>query len=91
MKIAIVLRKDLKMPAGKAIAQAIHAVHGLEYKEGCAVVALQAESEEQLNYLVDKYNGHKVIDAGRTVFREQTLTCAAFICDDNAFEDLRLY
>lgn len=91
MKLAVIIRKDLKMPVGKAIAQAVHSVRGIKYPEDSAVVTLQALDRPHLEHLIKEHKGHAVIDAGRTVFNEPTLTCAAFLCDDNEFEDLRLY
>jgi len=91
LKVAIVIRKDLRMPIGKAVAQAVHSVYGLGYPKDASVVVLQASDEDHLKYLVTQFSGHAVVDAGRTVFSEPTLTCASFVCEDDAFSDLRLY
>lgn len=82
LAIYIVMRRDLMMPRGKEIAQACHAVIALRGVIGIAIIGVRAESEEHLHAVVDaaKAVGVRtaiVTDAGRTVFNEPTVTCAA--------------
>ena len=79
--IYVVLRADLKMPPGKAIAQACHAVLALgQPDEG--IIALRAEDMAHLELIQQAAvkSGIECIgitDAGRTVFKEPTVTCIA--------------
>ena len=96
--MVILLRRDLKMPPGKAVAQGSHAsVDAVlksdkklvnEWKEqGMKKVVLKVNSEkEMINYLSKaKRKGLKcalVIDAGRTFFKGATKTCIAIGPDE---------
>lgn len=91
--IYVIIRKDLKMPVGKAIAQACHAVLGLLTPDEAVVVLRVGNLEELFNivYAAEKMriNTCLVTDAGRTVFKEPTTTCAAIgPLEKDSFPDL---
>lgn len=91
--IYIAMRLDLNMGRGKEIAQACHAVIGLGVHDYDAVIAIRAYDEAHLAFLIQesKKCGVKyyvVKDAGKTVFKEPTITCAALYCERNAFPEL---
>lgn len=93
MKQVILLRKDLKMPFGKACAQAshasVHAVLGSDKRkvsewldEGGKKVVLGVDSLEELREYHKKALKAKLVasmvkDAGLTFFKKPTITCLA--------------
>ena len=93
LMMVILLRKDLKLPPGKAAVQAAHAAVELACKlpretrdawlrQGQKKVVLRVENEEDLSAYVRKaqHEGLHVVfihDAGRTVVPAGTLTAAA--------------
>lgn len=90
IKMAIVMRSDLNMTAGKMIAMAGHAVTealatGIDaewFATGMKKVALEVDSEAALLALETKANKHNVpihyiTDAGLTQNEPGTLVCCA--------------
>ena len=93
MKQVILLRKDLKMPLGKSCSQAAHASveavlksPGIKVKmwkkEGMKKAVLSVSSEQELlshikNAKSDKLTTSVIKDAGKTFFKEPTITCGA--------------
>ncbi len=93
MKQVILVRKDLKMPPGKAMAQASHAavesvLNSSPSKinswktEGMKKVILKVSSQKELLEYKKKAELAKLTtalikDAGRTFFKKPTLTCLA--------------
>lgn len=91
MKQAIIIRQDLKLPKGKAAAQASHAsvqavLNSSKEKvrtwntEGMAKIILKTENEKSLIILLQtaKDQGLKtalITDAGKTVISPGTKTC----------------
>lgn len=86
-RIAVVFRSDLEMPRGKSEVQFGHAVSPLitpEYMESSQMkLSLEVPGVIDLMGLVEtaKRRGvpyYVVVDAGRTVFTEPTITCVGF-------------
>jgi len=93
VKQAVLIRKDLKMSAGKAISQACHA--SIESvlksqkakvdswrKQGMKKVILKIDSEKELfiyqkKAIIAKLTNSLITDAGKTFFKEPTKTCLA--------------
>lgn len=80
--IYIVMRRDLNMPRGKEIAQACHAILALGAGENDKVVCVRAETSAHMGEMMKEASragiAHRMItDAGRTVFKGPTRTCAA--------------
>lgn len=98
MKQVILIRQDLKLPIGKACAQAAHAsveaVLRSDKKkvniwrdEGMAKIVLKVKDEKELfNYLQEAKDAGLVTalitDAGRTVIAPGTRTCLAIGPDE---------
>ncbi len=98
-KQVIVLRKDLKMPPGKAIAQGCHACVEAVLKsdnfmvnewrkQGMKKVVLKVDSEKDLLSFFEKakHKGLKsslITDAGRTFFKESVKTGIAIGPDED--------
>lgn len=92
-KQAIIIRQDLNMPKGKLAAQAAHASVAAVLKsskeivkkwesEGMKKVVLKANSLDELKKLQSEAKKNKLIgtiitDAGKTFFKEGTITCLA--------------
>ena len=92
-KQCIIVRKDLKMSAGKTSAQCSHASVEATFKsdpeklkrwrnQGMKKVILKVNSKEELLAYKKKAERYKlktalVIDAGKTVFKRPTITCLA--------------
>jgi len=92
-KQVILVRQDLKLPKGKACAQAAHASVEAVLKsdpavikawrqEGMAKIVLKVEDEKELVKYFQKAKDEGLIsslitDAGRTVIAPGTKTCAA--------------
>ena len=99
MKQAIIIRQDLKLPKGKAAAQAAHAsvqavLNSNKNKilkwnnEGMAKIVLKTENEKSLIRLLQdaKDQGLKtalITDAGRTVVSPGTKTCIGIGPDED--------
>ena len=97
-KQVIIIRQDLKLPKGKAAAQAAHAsvkavLHSDKKKvqawdeEGMAKIVLKTENEKSLLKLLQeaKDQGIKtamITDAGKTVVTPGTKTCIAIGPDE---------
>jgi peptidyl-tRNA hydrolase, PTH2 family len=93
MKQALLLRQDLKLPKGKAVAQGAHAsvdavlkcdskIVKAWQKEGMAKIALKVKDEKELiKYFQqakdDGITASLITDAGRTVVAPGTKTAAA--------------
>jgi len=93
MKQVILLRKDLKLPIGKACVQTAHgAVEAVlssdknkidEWKkEGMKKVVLKVENEKELLIYKKKADALKITaslikDAAKTFFKKPTITCLA--------------
>lgn len=90
LRIAVVFRGDVEMPRGKSEVQFGHAIAMLmhsdrdafgDYLDGLQLkLSLEVDNEDDLSRILDKAKARhipavKVIDAGRTVFGEPTLTC----------------
>lgn len=104
MKQVILLRKDLKMPLGKACAQVAHAsVHAAVdsdkgkfddwIEEGGKKVVLGVDSLEELREYHKKALKAKLVtsmvkDAGLTFFKRPTVTCLAIGPDKDERIDL---
>lgn len=98
-KQAIVMRKDLRMPVGKAVAQGSHAsVEAVlrsdkkiveEWrKQGMKKVVLKVMSEKDLISYFDqakrkRLNAVLTTDAGKTFFKESVKTCIAIGPDES--------
>lgn len=98
MKQVILVRKDLKMPAGKLAAQVAHASVEATFKsdkknldewleEGMKKVVLKVEDEKELIKYFKLAKENKLVavlikDAGKTVFKKPTNTCVAIGPDD---------
>lgn len=92
LRIAVIYRSDLEMPRGKAEVQFGHAVAMLihsdrdaftEYLDGPQMkLSLEVSSEGDLDRIEMRASSRhipcvRVVDAGRTIFGEPTLTCIA--------------
>lgn len=81
--IYIAIRKDIKIPRGKEIAQACHAICALkDYNKQYAVIVVSAKDTDHLDRLVANARDNQIaaeliVDAARTVFKKPTITCAA--------------
>jgi len=98
MKQVILVRKDLKMPFGKACAQVAHAsIHAVlrssrklvdEWiSEGGKKVVLEVDNLEELKKYHSlarkaKFAVALIEDAGKTVFKKPTVTCLGIGPDD---------
>ena len=103
-KQVILIRHDLKLPTGKACAQAAHAsveavlksdstVVKSWRKEGMAKIVLKVKDEKELITYFQKAKDSGLIsslitDAGRTVIASGTNTCVAIGPDKSAKIDL---
>ena len=104
-KQVIVVRRDLKMPAGKMAAQVAHGSLGayllatkanqnIWSSSGSGKIIARTDSEEELRaiYEVAKDRGLPAVlicDAGRTCFKEPTLTVVGIgPCDERHFVGL---
>ena len=92
-KQVIIIRQDLKLPKGKAVAQAAHASVDAVLKSndavvkkwrqmGMAKIALKVKDEKELVKLFQKAKDHDLVaslitDAGKTVVAPGTKTCVA--------------
>jgi len=92
-KQVILVRKDLKMSAGKTAAQCSHAATESTLKsdkekvkrwrsQGMKKIVLKVNSEEELFDYKKKAEQNKlktalITDAGKTVFKKPTITCLA--------------
>ena len=90
-KQVIILRKDLKIPLGKACSQISHASveavlrsskKNIEewQQQGSKKVVVKVDSEKELLDLQNKAKSLKIVaalirDAGRTFFKKPTITC----------------
>jgi PTH2 family peptidyl-tRNA hydrolase len=90
-KQVIVLRKDLKLPIGKASSQVAHASVEATLKsdgkkvdewklEGMKKVVLKVENEQELLKIKKEAEKQRLVtalikDAGRTFFKKPTITC----------------
>lgn len=99
MKQVILVRKDIKIPKGKLAAQVAHAAVEAVRKsnksdlkkwknEGSKKVVLKVKDLDELNQYDKKAQktGLKtalILDAGRTVFKEATITCLAIGPDED--------
>lgn len=95
MKTYIFMRRDLKMRRGKEIAQACHAVLGLDL-EDAPTVCLKCFDESELNKAIrvaieNKLDYYCVRDAGHTEVSRGTLTCAAIRAPEGLYNDFSLY
>ena len=104
LKQVILIRKDLKLPCGKAAAQAAHASVEAVLKsdtvmvkswrrEGMEKVVLKVKDEKELlNYFMQAKEAGLVtaliMDAGRTVVAPGTKTCVAIGPDEEEKMDL---
>lgn len=93
LKQAIIVRKDLKLPKGKAAAQAAHAaieaahraekdVYSAWRREGMAKIVLRADDEKHLYALIQQAKNAQlataiISDAGKTTVAPGTVTCGA--------------
>lgn len=93
MKQVILIRQDLKLPKGKAVAQGAHASVDAVLKsdkdivkkwkqQGMAKIALKVENEKELYKYIQSAKDNGLItsiitDAGRTVVAPGTTTCGA--------------
>jgi len=100
MKQVILIRSDLKLPAGKACAQAAHASVEAVLKspkkiveewrdEGMAKIVLKVKDEKELIFYFQKAKDQGlavslISDAGRTVVASGTKTAAAIGPDEDA-------
>ena len=100
MKQAILVRSDLKLPKGKACAQAAHASVDAVLKsskktveewrdEGMAKIVLKVKDEKELIFYFQKAKDAGLVaslitDAGRTVVASGTKTAAAIGPDEDA-------
>jgi len=91
MKQVILVREDLGMPLGKACAQVAHAsvecvlktspaLLELWKKEGMPKIVLAVKDEQHLKLKMQMAKTEKLVyalikDAGRTFFKEPTVTC----------------
>jgi peptidyl-tRNA hydrolase len=90
LRIAVVFRSDLDMPRGKSEVQFGHAISMLIHRDPDAFidylaglqlkVSLEADDASALERIVEKAKARHVpavtvVDAGRTIFGEPTLTC----------------
>ena len=98
MKQVILIRKDLKLPIGKACSQTAHAaventlktekkILELWRKEGMKKVILKVEDEKELLLYKKKAEALKITtslikDAAHTFFKKPTLTCLALGPDE---------
>ena len=92
MKQVILVRKDIKIPKGKLAVQCAHAsveaVQKSAKSEGSKKVVLKVKNLDELNQYDKKAQkiGLKtalIIDAGKTVFKEATITCLAIGPDED--------
>ncbi len=99
MKQVILVRKDIKIPKGKLAVQCAHAsVEAVQKSaksdlkkwksEGSKKVVLKVKNLDELNQYDKKAQkiGLKtalIIDAGKTVFKEATITCLAIGPDED--------
>lgn len=99
MKQVIAVRKDLKMPLGKACTQAAHAsveavLNSSRDKveawrsEGAKKVVVKVNSEKELLELQRTAKSLKLVaslitDAGKTFFKQPTITCLGIGPDDD--------
>lgn len=107
MKMAILVRKDLKLPPGKLAVQVAHAACNMMnvldedtktkwYRNGAKKVVLWVKDERELKDLAPKSGmACFIYDAGRTVVKPGTLTCASMYprsesAIDNAVGHLKL-
>ena len=111
MKQAILVRNDLKLPKGKLAVQVAHASIESVLKskkeiiqewrnEGMPKIVLKVKDLEELKQYQKLANNNKIItalitDAGRTFFKEPTITCMAIGPDENSkidkiIKDLKL-
>ena len=100
MKQAILVRADLKLPAGKACAQAAHASVDAVLKspkklieewreQGMAKIVLKVKDEKELIFYFQKAKDQDLVaslisDAGKTVVEPGTKTVAAIGPDEDA-------
>ena len=93
IKQVILVRDDLNMPKGKLAVQVAHAsvdavLHSkkklvkLWKSKGMKKVCLKVSTLEELHSYVSKAQEHSlqtviITDAGKTVFKQPTITCAA--------------
>jgi len=91
LRIAVVYRADLEMPRGKSEVQFGHAVGKLlsclsendlaDYDDGSQMkLSLEVDNADELEAIMRRaamrcVRAVKVVDAGRTVFGEPTMTC----------------
>ena len=103
-KQVIIIRQDLKLPKGKAVAQGAHASVDAVLKSdsnivkawrqaGMAKIALKVKDEEELVKLFQKakdngFAASLITDAGKTVVAPGTKTCVAIGPDDEEKIDL---
>ena len=101
LKQVIIIRQDLKLPKGKAAAQAAHAsveavlassrtIVDAWHSQGMKKIVVKAVDEAHMHQLAQLARAHKIIartitDAGKTVVAPGTLTAMALGPDD---EDL---
>jgi len=111
MKQAILVRQDLNLPKGKLSAMVSHASVESVLKskketvekwrnEGMPKIVLKVKDLEELKHFQKLANNNKIItalitDAGRTFFKEPTITCLAIGPDesskiDQIIKDLKL-
>ena len=99
MKLVILVRKDLKMPKGKMSAQCSHAAVesvlksskekvGEWREEGGTKVVLEVKNLDELMEYKKKALSAKLVnalikDAGRTFFKESTVTCLGIGPDED--------
>ena len=100
MKQAILVRNDLKLPKGKLAVQVAHAsiesvlkskkeITSEWHNEGMPKIVLKVKDLEELKQYQKLANNNKIItalitDAGRTFFKEPTITCMAIGPDENS-------
>ena len=99
MKQLIVVRKDLKMPVGKMVAQGAHASVDAVLKssrdkvdewksEGAKKVVVKVDSKKELFELQRKAKSLNLVaaiirDAAKTFFKKPTVTCLGIGPDDD--------